>query len=352
MLDFPVAISERFPHPGSNQGKITVRQVPVEPNKDHLAQDYRNMWEYDPGEERDRAESDTIFNRFLKDRKDVVAVAAYRPEANGSEKWVGSAIGYKQRRDQPLGKLNQAAIATVFVDEAERLKGAATAMVTELKNAFHQKGYAGIQLYASPEGKEVYKRLGFTDGDEMRYKLALHKPTSSTFSPDNAIDVRLADLTEHSDKTTVLKHERAASGIPQEVTSDDKAAQFFAQTYEAGKGETAKAFLAYTKADGQEKILGSAIAGEWHYPVPNTFTSEGPLKRRDLSVPGLRLAPGVSGITAQSVYLSLIQKLLTHAHESGFTQINVQQAGPARAALENVGFKNGIHMQYSNSEAL
>jgi GNAT superfamily N-acetyltransferase len=321
--------------------QITVKRVDIQKNIDRISKDYSRMWEYEPGEEREHPEK--LVGEFLKDHhEDAIAVAAYKTRPGGQETWVGSAFGYAKRQDHPLEKPNQAAIASVFVDESARLQGTASKMVESLESTFAHRGYNGVQLYASPEGRIVYQKAGFVDGDEMRYKLQSQRLRSAV---EPTIHVRQANLESGSlDTAEILKGERRGTGIAEDQVSDEAALHHLHAPEQYSVPADQTAFVAYKNENGQEHVLGSVVAGVWHYPVPPTFENS---IRRDLFAPALRIRHGVAGQEAQNVYLALAHKLISHAETHGFTQINVHQAGAARKTLTQLGFDNGIHMQKS-----
>jgi len=275
---------------------LIVRCVDLPSNIDRISHDYRAMWEYDPGEERAPKESDKLLRDFLHDRKDATAVAAYSIAPDGKEHWVGSAFGYGKRRDHPFEPTNQAAIASVYVDEDARLQGVATKMVQELKQHFQKNHYEGVQLYASPEGRAVYSKIGFTDGDELRLKSSSFQSAQSAIKPDSAINVREADLNDPLDRAFVLNNERRDSGVTKSEISDDDAHRFIESPNEHGTSGVGTTLIAFEHTDSGDQRLGSAVAGTWKYPVPNTFEDS---SRRDLFVPALRINDGVAAPLAQ-----------------------------------------------------
>ena len=328
---------------------ITVEHVSSHQYFPKIVADYRAMWEHDPGEERAREESDNLVSRFLDRRGDVITVAAFRHKANGEKEWIGSAIGYAKRPDHAIEPEKQATIASVFVDEKARKQGAATLMVQELQKDFKQRGFNSIQLYASPEGAAVYKKCGFTTGDEMRLK-----KISSLTPPEkkSSVFVREADFKNPHDRTFIINQERKGSGVARTTISNADALKFIQSSADGAKRTAFIAYQQYGKvirvirrALGlpQERRLGSAVAGLWDYPVPDTFRPE---IRRDLFVPALRNNVGNTKV-AQDVYMALIAKLVEHAKKGDFTQINVQKAGAAQEQLRKAGFGDGIHM-YQN----
>jgi len=63
----------------------------------------------------------------------------------------------------------QGLVMNVYTERAWRRRGVADALMRELLQWCRQNGIESVVLHASPEGRRLYEKLGFTPTNEMRY---------------------------------------------------------------------------------------------------------------------------------------------------------------------------------------
>jgi len=63
----------------------------------------------------------------------------------------------------------QGLILNVFTEPASRRRGVAAALMRELLRWCRANGIESLVLHASPDGRPLYEKLGFTPTNEMRY---------------------------------------------------------------------------------------------------------------------------------------------------------------------------------------
>jgi GNAT superfamily N-acetyltransferase len=64
----------------------------------------------------------------------------------------------------------RAVILNVYVEAEFRRRGIARQVMGAILDWIKQQGFRGVNLHASPEGRYLYEKLGFTPTNEMRLK--------------------------------------------------------------------------------------------------------------------------------------------------------------------------------------
>ncbi len=134
----------------------------------------RRMWEEIGGftvAELDRA--DGAYRRWVERERRARRFRAYvveeplgRPVASGAL-WRSPA----QPRPGALARESMPYLLSMYTDPTARGRGIASDLVGAMVDWARSHGYRRVYLHASPLGRGVYARLGFTDGNEMRLDL-------------------------------------------------------------------------------------------------------------------------------------------------------------------------------------
>ena len=84
----------------------------------------------------------------------------------------GGVVWLQERQPRPGfpgGRLPY--LMSMFTDPVARGRGIATALVLHAVRWCRRQGYASLSLHASPQGKPIYRRLGFVRTNEFRLRI-------------------------------------------------------------------------------------------------------------------------------------------------------------------------------------
>ena len=141
---------------------------------------FRDMGVLDPNRESEliQATSDYL-QKAIPDGEYL----AWLAESTDSRKVIGGA-GVQLRRILPRADAGtqglelgpEAIVLNVYVEPPWRRKGVAEALMRRLLGEVSARGIRRVVLHASPDGRQLYERLGFEPTNEMR----LIKPVQGT----------------------------------------------------------------------------------------------------------------------------------------------------------------------------
>ena len=119
--------------------------------------------------QRELSEHTPIYRRWIRPRLRSGELVAYVAESGAGAVLGSGAVWFAPAQPRPgMPQARAPYILSMFTEPHARGRGIAARIVRELLRLARSMDYPRVTLHASPQGRPVYRRLGFTRTWEMR----------------------------------------------------------------------------------------------------------------------------------------------------------------------------------------
>lgn len=140
---------------------------------DLLVRHRRGMWEEIlEATPEEMAAADRAYRRWVRPKLKSGNVVGFVVETDGDEPVASGCIWLMPSQPRPTWKGTVAPyLMSMYTEKPHRGRGYATRITREAMRWAKGRGYTVLLLHASKHGRPIYARLGFAEGNEMRFRL-------------------------------------------------------------------------------------------------------------------------------------------------------------------------------------